>query len=55
MADYDQQLGTTIFLHKNDVPLEKYEPRNGVYLGGYVLQDEYIDMSMKSFNELSKK
>lgn len=53
--NYDQEIGTTIFLHKDDVPLEKYEPRNGLYLGGYVLQDEYIDLSMDKFNDLANK
>lgn len=54
-ANYDQDIGTTLFLHKDNVPLEKYEPRNGLYLGGYVLQDEFIDLSMDRFNELTGK
>ncbi|WP_210434324.1 glycoside hydrolase family 26 protein [Virgibacillus sp. SK37] len=52
---FDQQIGTTIFLHKKDVLPAKYEPRNGLYLGGYVIQDEYIDTSMNVFNELAGK
>lgn len=52
---YDQHIGTTIFLHKNHMPQEKYEPRNGIYLGGYVLQDEHIEMSMSTFNQLTGK
>ncbi|WP_204758478.1 glycoside hydrolase family 26 protein [Lentibacillus sediminis] len=50
---YNQNLGTTIFLHKENVPLAKYEPRGGIYLGGYVLQDEYINASMEKFNQLT--
>ena len=53
--NYDQSLGTTLFVHKNNVPTEKYEPRNGLYLGGYVLQDEFIDLSMNTFNRLTDK
>lgn len=52
---FDQQIGTTIFLHKKDVLPAKYEPRDGLYLGGYVIQDEYIDTSMNVFNELAGK
>lgn len=54
-VNFDQEIGTTLFLHKDNVPLEKYEPRTGLYLGGYVLQDEYIDLSMDKFNEMAKK
>lgn len=54
-VNYDQEIGTTIFVHKDNIPLEKYEPRTGLYLGGYVLQDEFIDLSMDKFNELSNK
>ncbi|MFD1929330.1 glycoside hydrolase family 26 protein [Sporosarcina siberiensis] len=53
--NYDQEIGTTLFLHKDNVPLEKNEPRKGLYLGGYVLQDEYIDLSMNKFNEIANK
>ncbi|WP_204260547.1 glycosyl hydrolase [Bacillus sp. 22-7] len=52
---YDQELGSTIFVHKQNVPAEKYEPRSGIYLGGYVLQDEYINTSMNTFNKLTGK
>lgn len=52
---FDQQIGTTIFLHKKDVLPAKYEPRDGLYLGGYVIQDEYIDTSMNVFNEMAGK
>lgn len=52
---HDKGIGSTIFLHKENVPLAKYEPRSGIYLGGYVLQDEYIDTSMEQFNRLSGK
>ncbi|MBY6052615.1 glycoside hydrolase family 26 protein [Cytobacillus firmus] len=52
---HDQELGSTIFVHKENVPAEKYEPRSGIYLGGYVLQDEYIDTSMNTFNKLTGK
>ncbi|WP_068675330.1 glycoside hydrolase family 26 protein [Oceanobacillus sp. Castelsardo] len=52
---FDQQIGTTIFLHKEDVTPAKYEPRDGIYLGGYVIQDEYINTSMNVFNELAGK
>ncbi|MCM3391510.1 glycoside hydrolase family 26 protein [Cytobacillus oceanisediminis] len=52
---YDQELGSTIFVHKENVPGEKYEPRSGIYLGGYVLQDEYINTSMNTFNKLTGK
>ncbi|OJH18156.1 hypothetical protein BLX88_14635, partial [Bacillus obstructivus] len=52
---FDQQIGTTIFLHKKDVLPAKYEPRDGLYLGGYVIQDEYIDTSMNVFNEIAGK
>ncbi|WP_231593999.1 glycoside hydrolase family 26 protein [Cytobacillus firmus] len=52
---YDQELGSTIFVHKGNVPAEKYEPRSGIYLGGYVLQDEYINKSMNTFNKLTGK
>lgn len=52
---YDQELGSTIFVHKENVPAEKYEPRSGIYLGGYVLQDEYINTSMNTFNKLAEK
>ncbi|MCM3705699.1 hypothetical protein M3205_08120 [Cytobacillus firmus] len=52
---YDQELGSTIFVHKENVPAEKYEPRSGIYLGGYVLQDEYINTSMNTFNKLTGK
>lgn len=31
--------------------LAKMEPKNGVYLGAYVLQDDTISFSMKAFNE----
>ncbi|WP_217486767.1 glycoside hydrolase family 26 protein [Cytobacillus firmus] len=51
----DQELGSTIYVHKENVPAEKYEPRSGIYLGGYVLQDEYIDTSMNTFNKLTGK
>ncbi|WP_010648283.1 glycoside hydrolase family 26 protein [Oceanobacillus massiliensis] len=53
--NYDQEIGSTIFLHRQNVPLAKYEPRNGIYLGGYVIQDEYIDTSMNKFNQLTGK
>ncbi|UYG93822.1 glycoside hydrolase family 26 protein [Cytobacillus firmus] len=52
---YDQELGSTIFVHKGTVPAEKYEPRSGIYLGGYVLQDEYINKSMNTFNKVTGK
>ncbi|WP_368297506.1 glycoside hydrolase family 26 protein [Cytobacillus firmus] len=52
---YDQELGSTIFVHKGNVPAEKYEPRSGIYLGGYVLQDEYINKSMNTFNKVTGK
>ncbi|KAF0819540.1 hypothetical protein KIS4809_1401 [Bacillus sp. ZZV12-4809] len=52
---YDQELGSTIFVHKENVPAEKYEPRSGIYLGGYVLQDEYINTSMNKFNKHTGK
>lgn len=51
----DQELGSTIYVHKDNVPAEKYEPRSGIYLGGYVLQDEFIDTSMNTFNKLTGK
>nr|WP_315362812.1 glycosyl hydrolase [Cytobacillus firmus] len=51
----DQELGSTIYVHKENVPAEKYEPRSGIYLGGYVLQDEYIHTSMNTFNKLTGK
>ncbi|GAE92425.1 hypothetical protein JCM21714_1424 [Gracilibacillus boraciitolerans JCM 21714] len=51
----DQQLGSTIFIEKNNVQTEKFEPRNGLYLGGYVIQDEYINASMNTFNEITNK
>src|SRR5690606_18994203 len=51
----DQVIGTTIFLHKENVPLSKYEPRDGIYLGGYVIQDEFINADMAQFNELTGK
>ncbi|WHY33865.1 glycosyl hydrolase [Cytobacillus firmus] len=52
---HDQELGSTIYVHKDNVPAEKYEPRSGIYLGGYVLQDEFIDTSMNTFNKLTGK
>lgn len=52
---HDKGIGSTIFLHKENVTLAKYEPRSGIYLGGYVLQDEYIDANMDQFNRLSGK
>ncbi|RBP94379.1 glycosyl hydrolase family 26 [Cytobacillus firmus] len=51
----DQELGLTIYVHKDNVPAEKYEPRSGIYPGGYVLQDEFIDASMNTFNKLTGK
>jgi hypothetical protein len=36
-------------------PLGKAEPKEGAYLGAYVLQDEAISGSMQSFNELIGK
>lgn len=50
---YDQHIWTTVFLHKNHMPQKKYKPRNGIYLGEYVLQDEHIEMS--TFNQLTEK
>lgn len=35
--------------------LAKSEPENGVYLGGYVLQNPVIEFSMKTFNDLTGK
>lgn len=51
----DQELGSTIYVHKENVPAEKYEPRSGIFLGGYVLQDEFINTSMNTFNKLTGK
>ncbi|MEN2767344.1 glycoside hydrolase family 26 protein [Ornithinibacillus xuwenensis] len=55
LEPYDQEIGTTILLHQEDVPLAKYEPRDGIYLGGYVIQDEHINANMDNFNELARK
>ncbi len=55
LENVDREIGTTIFLHKSNVPQSKYEPRNGIYLGSYVIQDEYINADMNTFNEVTKK
>ncbi|GGD87026.1 glycoside hydrolase family 26 protein [Paenibacillus nasutitermitis] len=41
----------TIHTRLSGYPLAKAEPVEGVYLGGYVLQNPSIDFSMKTFNE----
>ncbi|WP_422449183.1 glycoside hydrolase family 26 protein [Thermoanaerobacterium sp. DL9XJH110] len=43
-----------VFFQK-DYRLAKYEPEKGAYAGAYVLQDAYINYSMKKFNELTGK
>jgi len=44
-----------VLIEKPDYRLQKYEPRPGVYLGAYVLQDTLINGSMAKFNELTGK
>ncbi|MBW7456456.1 glycoside hydrolase family 26 protein [Paenibacillus sepulcri] len=41
----------TIRTSLSDYPLAKAEPVEGIYLGGYVLQNPAIEFSMKTFNE----
>lgn len=53
--EVDKELGSTIFLEKKSVEKSKFEPRNGIYLGGYVLQDEFIDSDMDKFNKMTDK
>ena len=39
----------------SEYSLAKFEPEHGCYLGAYVLQDEYINGSMDTFNQLTGK
>jgi hypothetical protein len=40
---------------EQDWKLAKLEPKEGIYAGAYVLQDEYIDCSAEKFNEVTDK
>ena len=45
----------TLFTPKTAYSGAKYEPQSGAYLGGYVVQDSYIQGSMRTFNEVTGK
>ncbi len=45
----------TVYVQKHGVELAKYEPKQGAYLGAYVLQDNLVQQSMKAFNERTEK
>ncbi|HHY14395.1 MAG TPA: hypothetical protein GX526_07170, partial [Thermoanaerobacterales bacterium] len=44
-----------ILVESDNYILQKYEPREGIYLGAYVYQDTLINGSMEKFNELTGK
>jgi hypothetical protein len=44
-----------ILIENDDYKLAKYEPRQGLYIGAYVLQDSLINYDMAKFNELTGK
>lgn len=45
----------TILIEKDNYVLGKYEPREGTYLGAYILQDELINADMNTFENLTGK
>ena len=45
----------TLLIEKDDYKLKKYEPREGTYLGAYILQDELINANMSKFEDLTGK
>ena len=49
------QKAGTLLIEKDDYKLEKYEPREGTYLGAYILQDELINADMSTFEKLTGK
>lgn len=46
---------TTLVYDKENYEYTKMEPVNGTYLGAYVLQDDYIEQDMATFNEMTGK
>ena len=44
-----------ILIENDGYKLAKYEPRQGLYIGAYVLQDSLINYDMAKFNELTGK
>ncbi len=45
----------SITYYKKNYEYQKMEPQSGTYLGGYVIQDDFINQDMNKFNELSQK
>ncbi len=45
----------SITYYDSDYEYQKMEPQNGTYLGAYVIQDDYINQDMNTFNELTEK
>ncbi|MDS1030370.1 glycosyl hydrolase [Bacillota bacterium LX-D] len=44
-----------VLIQSDSYRLSKYEPKEGTYLGAYVVQDTYIKADMQKFNELTGK
>ncbi len=47
--------GYTLVYEKENYEYEKLEQEEGALLGAYVLQDDYIEQSMETFNEVTEK
>ena len=47
--------GGTVLIEKNNYILGKYEPREGTYLGSYILQDKVVNADMDKFESLTGK
>lgn len=45
----------TVLVVKDEYQPAKFEPINGTYLGAYVIQDEFIQADMNTFNEITGK
>ncbi len=45
----------SLVYEKEDYEYNKMEQEDGVLLGAYVLQDDYIEQSMETFNEVTEK
>ncbi len=51
----DGKNGYTLVYEKENYEYEKLEQEEGTLLGAYVLQDDYIEQSMETFNEVTEK
>lgn len=45
----------TVYVVKEGYQPSKFEPLNGAYLGAYIIQDEFIQANMNTFNQVTNK